>query len=279
VAELYSDKFAHFVARHFGARGRAWLDELPARVEHYANSWQLDIEHHLAGGLMSCCLAVSTSDGTAAVLKLDGPWTPARPEIRALTLWGGKAAPSLLRSDPVGGALLLERIEPGSIFAGGAEPADARRIADLLRALHAPQSAPTLAQEFPSLAEIVENLITTAGEEAEARSHAEAIALRPTLERARRMVETLLDSWDGHASILHGDLETRNILVCQKRNLVAIDPLPSVGDPAYDAGYWAASAQPAEARDQRCRLLAEALDLDPQRVRRWASVAALDPNS
>jgi streptomycin 6-kinase len=125
----------------------------------------------------------------------------------------------------------------------------------------------------------VDNLITTAGEEAEARSHAEAFALQPTLERARRTVETLLDSWDGHASVLHGDLENRNILVGQKRDLVAIDPLPSVGDPAYDAGYWAASAPPAEARDQRCALLAEALDLNPQRVRHWASVAALDPNS
>jgi len=74
---LYSADFERFFVRHFGARGRVWLDQLPARVERYARLWQFELEHHLAGGLMSCCLAVMTSDATAAVFKLDGPWTPA----------------------------------------------------------------------------------------------------------------------------------------------------------------------------------------------------------
>jgi streptomycin 6-kinase len=273
---LYSEDFERFVARHFGARGRAWLDRLPARVEQYARDWQFEVEHHLVGGLLSCCLAVRLSDGTAAVLKLDGPWTPAEPEIRALGLWNGEAAPTLLRSDAVGGALLLERIEPGSMFEGGGTPTDATRVANLLRTLHAARPTSELATVFPSLAEIVEKLITTAGEEAEARSHAESVALQPVLERARRTAARLLDAWDGEAVLLHGDLENKNILVCRKRGLVAIDPLPSIGDPAYDAGYWASNAPPDEAREQRCTLLAEALDLERERVRLWASVAALD---
>src|SRR5262249_26923298 len=158
---LYSADFERFVARHFGTRGRAWLDQLPARVERYARLWQFELEHHLAGGLMSCCLGVMTSDGTAAVFQLDGPWTPAGPGMAALTLWSGKPAPALLRSDAVGGALLLERIEPGSMFECGAAAADAERLADLLRALHAPSPTSLLAEEFPSLADVVEKLITT----------------------------------------------------------------------------------------------------------------------
>ncbi len=255
---LYSADFERFVVRHFGARGRVWLDQLPARVERYARLWQFELEHHLAGGL-------------------GGPWTPAQPEIAALTLWSGKPAPSLLRSDAVGGALLIERIEPGLMFEGGAAAADAGRLADLLRELHAPSPTSTLAEEFPSLAEVVEKLITTADEEAEARSHTEAVALRPTLERGCRTVEAPLDSCDGRATVLHGDLENKNILICRKRGLAAIDPLPCIGDPAYDAGYWAASTPPDEAREQRCMLLAEALDLDSKRVRLWAFVAVLDP--
>jgi streptomycin 6-kinase len=274
--QLYSMDLEGFVARHFGAQGRVWLDQLPARVERYAREWRLQVEQHLVGGLLSCCLAVRISDGTPAVLKLDGPWTPGEPEIRALGFWDGKAAPALLRSDAVGGALLLERIEPGSMFEGGATPADATRVAKLLRTLHAARPTVALAAEFPSLAEVVEMLITTAGDEAEARSHAEAVALQPTLERARRTGARLFDAWDGDAALLHGDLENKNILICRKRGLVAIDPFPCIGDRAYDAGYWAATAPPDERREQRCRLLAEALDLDPQRVRLWASVAALD---
>ena len=277
---LYSRDFERFVARHFGARGRGWLDELPARVDHYARLWAFEVEHHLSGGLMSCCLAVRGLDGTSAVLKLAGPWTPARPEIRALAFWAGIAAPTLLRHDEVGGALLLERIEPGTAFNGGAAPADAARVAELLRALHTPRPIPgRLMRELPPLAAVVETLIRTAGEEAEARSHTEAVALKPTLSRARRITRALLNGWGGRAVVLHGDLENKNILVCQKRGIVAIDPLPSIGDPAYDAGYWAASAPPDECRDERCAILAEALSLDPERVRLWASVAALDAMS
>ena len=136
---LYSADFERFVVRHFGARGRVWLDQLPARVERYARLWQFELEHHLAGGL-------------------GGPWTPAQPETAALTLWSGKPAPSLLRSDAVGGALLIERIEPGLMFEGGAAAADAGRLADLLRELHAPSPTSTLAEEFPSLTGVVEKL-------------------------------------------------------------------------------------------------------------------------
>jgi hypothetical protein len=53
------------------------------------------------------------------------------------------------------------------------------RLADLLRELHAPSPTSALAVEFPSLAYVVEKLITIAGEEAEARSHMEAVALGP----------------------------------------------------------------------------------------------------
>ncbi len=45
---LNSADFERFVVRHFGTRGRAWLDQLPARVERYARFWQFGIEHHLA---------------------------------------------------------------------------------------------------------------------------------------------------------------------------------------------------------------------------------------
>jgi hypothetical protein len=58
-------------------------------------------------------------------------------------------------------------------------------------------------------------------------------------------------------------IENKNILVCQKRSLVVIDPPPCIGDPADDAGYWAASAPPGEAHGQRHAVFAEALDLDP----------------
>jgi streptomycin 6-kinase len=86
----------------------------------------------------------------------------------------------------------------------------------------------------------------------------------------------LLRTWNGRPALLHGDFENKNILTCSRRGLAAIDPLPCLGDPAYDAGYWAVGDLPSEGRDRRCELLAKRLGLDTDRIRAWASVVTLE---
>jgi streptomycin 6-kinase len=88
---------------------------------------------------------------------------------------------------------------------------------------------------------------------------------------------TLISSRPDRLWLLHGDLENKNILRCGKRGLVAIDPLPCIGDPAYDAGYWLASAVDQGGRDEASIRLSASLGLDPARVRAWAAVVALEP--
>jgi streptomycin 6-kinase len=273
---LVAPELERFVARHFGARGRDWLDRLPRRVEHYQGAWELEIEGLLPGGLMSCCLAVKTARGQAAVLKLSGPWTPASVEALALEAWDGGPAPKLLRADDAGAALLLERIYSAEPFGGGTTAGEMRRIAELLKALHAVPVSVELKGELPSLAAVVEKQISTAGDEAGARSAAEALELRPRLELARARAAELLSSWDGDDVLLHGDLENKNVLSCGRRGLVAVDPAPCIGDPAYDAAYWVAAAVAASARDDASTSLAELLGLDPARLRAWAAVVALE---
>jgi streptomycin 6-kinase len=274
-ARLVSTDFERFVARHFGSRGRAWLDDLPERVESYRAAWRLEIEHFLPGGLMSCCLAVHTSAREQAVLKINGPWTATGREALALQLWHGGPAPALLRADAAGGALLLERIVPGETFQGRGDPAELQRVARLLRALHAATLNNAARDQLPTLAAVVEERITTAGEEAAARSAAEAKELEPRLARARTRARQLFASGDGHDVLLHADLENKNILVSDARDLVAIDPLPCLGESAYDAAYWAVAAEGGSLRERR-RLLATELGLDPERVRAWAAVIALE---
>lgn len=167
---LVSVQMSRFVARHFGAQGRTWLARLPGLVERCAAEWDLLIEDGLEGGLLSCVMSARSTDGQPVVLKIGGPWTPIDREAWALEHWAGGPAPSLLAADQRLGAVLLERISPGSI----ATEHPAEQVAGLLRALHAVRpSAPEIAL-LPSLAELVEERITTAGEEAFARSPAEA---------------------------------------------------------------------------------------------------------
>ena len=55
-------------------------------------------------------------------------------------------------------------------------------------------------------------------------------------------------------TLLHGDLMAKNLL-WDGSGLVAIDPMPMVGDPCSDIGFWAATTSPDAARElaRRCR--------------------------
>ena len=262
---------SRFVAHYFGASGRAWLEQLPAVIASAATRWGLDIEHPLSGGLLSCVLATRRRDGTPAVLKIAGPWAPARHEALALEHWDGGPAPRLLDFDDRLSALLLERIWPGDVPAG--ESCD--QVARLISTLHAAPPTRSQMAVLPSLAEAVEQQFVMAAAEASARSEAEFAALAPKIQRARHAAAELLGNFAGPSVLLHGDLEQRNIVRCQQRGLAAIDPAPCIGDPAYDAAYWAANEQQGAGLEQRCHTLAMHASLDPRRVLGWASIIAL----
>jgi len=266
-----SEYMSRFVARHFGAPGRAWLTGLPGVIERCAAEWDLLIEDGLEGGLLSCVMSARTGCGDAVVLKIGGPWTPIDREACALAHWAGGPAPSLLKIDQRLGALLLERITPGST----ASEHPAEEVAALLRALHAVGPSARQRASLPSLADLVEERIATAGDEAFARSPAEAESLAPTLGRVRAEADALLTSFKDDPVLLHGDLEPRNILQCAQRGIVAIDPIPCVGDPAYDVAYWAIEGSP-DGLEDRIATLATCALLDRERIERWATVIALE---
>lgn len=248
--------FRAFVARTFGEEGRAWLAGLPELSALAAERWGLRLGDELPGGVLSLVRAVTTADGSAAVLKVAGRWDRPRDEALSLRLWAGTGAPRLLDADPDRGLLLLERVLPGT----QAPDADPAAVASLLRALHVPPPP-----GLRGLEDVVRERL------------AQAVAQRGlSADRAARGAEALA-ALAGDAPqpvLLHGDLDERNVLRCATRGLAAIDPLPCAGDPAYDAALWA-HASGRGGRVQRQAALAATLDLDPRRVRRWGTVVAL----
>jgi len=267
--------FERFIARHFAERGRAWLDTLLPVIDRYASEWDLEVEEFLPGGLTSCCVTARNRELRPVVLKINGPWTSTAQEAAALRHWSPRSAPELLMADETGGVLLLERVIPGEQFSLVPDDEDVARVARLIRGLHAVAPDRETATAFPSLGDVIEERITTAGQEAAARSLTEEHGLRPRLERAREVAATLLGGRHGWPALLHGDLEERNILTCARRGLVAIDPAPCLGDPAYDAAYWAVEGQTDQAARWRAERIAAHLGLDPRRVLRWAAVVGL----
>jgi streptomycin 6-kinase len=89
-------------------------------------------------------------------------------------------------------------------------------------------------------------------------------------ERGRRLALRLAADTSQQA-LLHGDLTPANVLDGgAERGLVAIDPAPCLGDPAFDAVdlvFWRADA--ADTIAARAEQLASAIGVDAKRLLDW----------
>src|SRR6185312_13816429 len=69
------------------------------------------------------------SDGAQLILKLGMPHPELSSEIAALGLYDGSGSARLIKADSEGGALLIERLLPGSLLLELTEDDEATRIA------------------------------------------------------------------------------------------------------------------------------------------------------
>ena len=71
--------------------------------------------------------------------------------------------------------------------------------------------------------------------------------------------------------LLHGDFCDKNLLL-HGNAYRACDPIPSIGDPSSDVGFFAAGHRPVPGILGRAAAIARELGLDPHRCRRWAAI-------
>src|SRR5262249_32560105 len=74
--------------------------------------------------------------------------------------------------------------------------------------------------------------------------------------------------------LLHGDFIDKNLLL-GAGGFVAVDPIPRVGDPCSDVGFYAAYHPPASGIAARARAFGRTVGYDPERCARWAAVWAV----
>jgi streptomycin 6-kinase len=198
---------------------------------------------------------VRRADGGAAVLRL----APAGDlELAAAEWFGGRGAPRVLEIDHELGAVLLERVRPGTMLDAEPEEAVVPAAASVMRALW---RAPDAGCPFPTVRDW-------------------GAALEPGSRAAGLYVELCDSSAD--AVVLHGDLHHFNVLRSGD-GWVAIDPKGVVGEREYEVGAllrnpWSAlldEPRPGRILERRSTQLAEALGFDLERVRAWAYVQAV----
>jgi streptomycin 6-kinase len=71
---------------------------------------------------------------------------------------------------------------------------------------------------------------------------------------------------------LHGDFQAKNLLADAAGHIHAIDPLPCVGEPAFDAAMWCVLSPSADAIGGRVERIARALHADAAPIAEWAAL-------
>nr|WP_241732172.1 aminoglycoside phosphotransferase family protein [Galbitalea soli] len=236
--------------------------------------WRLTAGAAYIGGASAAALAVTREDGSPAVLKVGYPHREARFEAVGLEAMA-PIAPRVLDQDPWTWSLLLERVVPGTPLSrssdidGGLERAGA---------LHARVVACAPPPGIPTLAGAMDEYVRAArGRWAGQVAALRALGVENSVEAAIDEL-TLLEREPAPAALLHGDFNPGNLLEhAESGGLLAIDPKPLLGDPAYD--LWPLIAQlghPFESHDPVATIRAHleracrAAGCAPERVARWS---------
>lgn len=246
----------------FGPSVGPWCDELPALVERLAKRWSLTVVDAKPGNT-GRTLICDSPDGPR-VLKLTPDQEIAASEATALQSWAScSRVVQVIEVDFEAGAILLERLEPGTTLVGQDVPW--AQIGELLTQIH---GVPALGP-FPSMPDRV----TFMYDLAERRLG----GLLPVemLHRARDRAHELAAG--GPVALIHSDLHPGNVLDAgPDRGAVAIDPRPCLGDPAFDTVDWVflPMAAGGSLDDGIAALRPHVPDLDVDRVRGWCVAMA-----
>ncbi|MET9417307.1 aminoglycoside phosphotransferase family protein [Streptomyces klenkii] len=258
---------------------REWLASLPERVRDVAERWELTPERvHQPGGRSSVVVLVHGADGTGAVLKLEKPGGDVTLEQAALAHWNGLGAARVLRAEPEAGALLLERLRPGvSLRSLAEQKAVLEATATLQRLWVRPAEDHPFTTVADHTARLADALRMRSGEPW-------AADVRAVVDEALELRDALTADSGEAPSLLHGDYQQGKVLAGDRAPWLAVGPRPLVGERAYDLAWLALDrvdtlmASPGAAAITRRRVakLADALDVDNDRLRGWVLFRAAE---
>src|SRR5262245_2211723 len=244
--------------------------DLGRRVEERVRTWRVAVEHRTE--TESSVLLFGRRDDRPVVLKIvkhgGDEWTSGA----VLEAFDGNGVVRVL--DHAGGALLLERLSPGTSLTSLVLRGDDRRateiLADVMRRM-SPRPPPTGSATVGDWGK---------GFARHAARRDRSIP-QPLLADAERLYDSLCRS-QSRVRLLHGDLHHDNVLHDSGRGWVAIDPKGVVGELEYETGAALRNPQghPGLFTDpmvitRRTDQLAQALELDAGRILGWAFAQAV----
>jgi streptomycin 6-kinase len=242
-------------------------------VEQLAARWSLQVEapFPLTPGSPGNFVAPATrADGTQVVLKVSRHVADTRTEIEALRMWNGVGAARLLESEPDLGALLLERVQPGTMLVETADNDECVRLAaGVLRQLWRPLPGQHGLRPLESWCAAYDR-------NRDALRRGDGGFPSALFQRADDLRGELLASTQSPVA-LHGDLHHFNVLRSARAEWLAIDPKGLAGDRCFDLCQFLRNPVPVPAQVNRRRLdvFCAELGLDRVRASQWCLVHAV----
>lgn len=268
-----SNGFTQKIIDLHGEAGAAWLSRLADTIAECEGRWSVKVMPPFAPLSYNYVAPAVRADGTEVVLKLGVPHYDLKMEMEALRLFDGHGIVRLLKVDFDLGAMVLERLKPGSSLSKVVDDGKATSIAvQVMKQLWVP---PPLEHQFPTVSDRAAGLERLRGRFGGATAPL-PVAL---VERAEALFSDLIGSM-GKPVLLHGDLHHFNILSAVREPWLAIDPKGVIGEPEYEVGaflrnHLVSQTQPERLLTRRADQFADELGFDRGRILGWGLAQAV----
>ena len=194
--------------------------------------------------------STTTLVGEPVALKVGVPHKELFTEMEALRLYGGKGAARLMDADRELGAILMQRLQPGTMLW---ELGDNRRETRIAAATMCELPVPIPStHNLPTFSQWVERAFRLT----RTKWDPQALMPRDLIDRAERAFKEIERSATGDV-VLHGDLHHENILLDDQSGWTAIDPKGVIGPHCLEVGRFLQNqlpgSLPAERREEMVR--------------------------
>ncbi|MGC5362330.1 aminoglycoside phosphotransferase family protein [Streptomyces sp. DT24] len=257
---------------HYGPEVSGWLDAVPALLEEAAERWKLTLGAYHDAGHASVVVTAGTLDGRPLLLKAWADPTRFRNEVTALRLWAGGPTARVVEAADGLAVAALEMIggRPGG---GELPPRELQTVAAALQGLHTIGRRQRRPRDLPSLTPYLHQEVRP-----RVRRRLESVDAGPWQGLVNLAVPALaaLEEDDGRATVLHADLYRENVLFDWSGHPRLIDPLPMVGDAAFDWAFWTVYHDLGHGTDARLAAAARTSRIPIPVLAPWCRALALD---
>ncbi|RDG34770.1 aminoglycoside phosphotransferase family protein [Streptomyces corynorhini] len=257
---------------HYGAKAQEWLDAVPEVLGQMAERWRLTLAGYHDAGHASVIATAADLDGRPLILKAWADPTRYQHEVCALRLWAGELTVDVMETADDQAVALLEMVggRPGG---SDWRQRETQMVAGALHGLHLRGRAELPEGSLPLLGDYLRFEVLP-------RIEKRALRLdlgpwQPLADDELRAI-TMLQEDPRRSTVLHGDLYRENVPFDGQGHPRLIDPVPMVGDAAFDWAFWTVYYDLGRETSQRLATAARISRIPVPVIAPWCRLLSLD---